>query len=392
MKKRRTARKETILYEEEYGALLALIGAQVGGADCAPAIKDYKTLILLAKQHSVMNILYYALKDDPHLPPECRAVLEGRLFSSAQQQLEQERETARIKQALDAAGIRYLLMKGALVRALYPAPEMRISCDIDFYYDKAARPQMDDLFGSLGYEKEEADPNHTAYKKGRVSVEMHHNLPTDIPRIDKYYADLWGRLLPLGGYGYAMRDEDFYIYHVVHTMKHFTVAGTGIRSILDTFVFLRAKSDLDMAYLRAELEKIGLWEFHLSLVALAEVWFGGKEMPADLAEVSAYVLGSGTYGKTSNAVTNRAASGRGGKLGFALRRAFPSYHFMAEKYPSLRRFPPALPFYWGYRILRALFAKENRVGVELSAVQKADDALAGQLADVMRRVGLYGYR
>ena len=380
------------MYEEEYTTLLALIGAQVGGAPCAPVIKDYKTLILLAKQHSVMNILYYALKDDPDLPPECRAVLETRLFASAQQQLEQERETARIKQVLEMAGIRYLLMKGALVRALYPAPEMRISCDVDFYYDKAARPQMDGLFASLGYEKEEADPNHTAYKKGRVSVEMHHNLLTDVPRIDKYYADLWERLLPLGGYGYAMRDEDFYIYHVVHTMKHFTVAGTGIRSILDTFVFLRAKPDLDMAYLRAELEKIGLWEFHLSLVALAEVWFGGKEMPADLADVSAYVLGSGTYGKTSNAVTNRAASGRGGKLGFALRRAFPSYHFMAEKYPSLRRFPPALPFYWCYRILRALFGKDNRVSVELGAAQKADAALEEQLAGVMRRVGLYGYR
>ena len=391
MKPRRRAQKETVLHEE-YTILLSLVGAQVGGVPATAEIEDYKTLILLARQHSVLNILYHALKDDPALPSEYRTVLEGRLFSSVQQQLEQERETARIRKALDEAGIRHLLMKGALIRALYPAPEMRTSCDVDFYYDKKARPQMDALFASLGYEKEEADPNHTAYKQGRVSVEMHHNLLTDIPRIDKYYADLWDRLIPLDGHGYAMRDEDFYIYHVVHTMKHFTVAGTGIRSVLDTFVFLRAKTELDMTYLRAELEKIGLWEFHLSLVALAEVWFGGGKMPADLADVSAYVLGSGTYGTTGNAVTNRAAAGRGGKLGFALRRAFPSYHFMAEKYPSLRRFPVALPFYWLYRILRALFGKDNRVGAELSAAQNADAALGEQLAGVMRRVGLDGYR
>ena len=152
---------------EEYTNLLALVGVQVGGVFSAVSVEDYKALILLARQHSVLNILYYALKDDPNLPPECRAVLESRLFSSAQQQLEQERETARIKSALDGAGIRHLLMKGALIRALYPAPEMRTSCDVDFYYDKAARPQMDALFASLGYEKEETDPNHTAYKTAR---------------------------------------------------------------------------------------------------------------------------------------------------------------------------------------------------------------------------------
>lgn len=378
------------MYEKEYSILLALIGSQVDGPPCTCRITDYRSLILLAKQHSVMNILYYALKDDPALPPECLAVLEKHLFSTAHQQLAQEMESRRVADMLTREGIRFLPMKGALIRALYPAPEMRTSCDVDMYYDKAARPRMDDLFAALGYTKEEADPNHTAYKKGNVTMEMHHNLLTDIARIDRYYRDLWDRLIPDGGCAYRMRDEDFYIYHIVHTMKHFTLAGTGIRSVLDTFVYLRGKPQLDMEYLQKELDSIGLWEFHLALSSLAEVWFGGAEMPDDLRDVSAYVLGSGTYGNTVHKVANRSA--RGGKLGFFLGRAFPSYHYMAEKYPSLRRFPPALPFYWIGRIIRAMFGKDNRIAVEVGAAGSADRETEQQLDAVMGRVGLRGYR
>ncbi|MBQ8174375.1 MAG: nucleotidyltransferase family protein [Clostridia bacterium] len=379
------------MYETEYSQLLSLIGAQVGGVKTPVAVSDYKTLILLAKQHSVLNILYFALKDDPCLPPECRTVLERQLFSTAHQQASQEVEAKRVFAMLTREGIRHLPMKGEGIRSLYPAPEMRISCDVDIYYDKAARSRMDELFAALGYEKEESDPNHTAYKKGFVSMEMHHNLLTDFDNIDRYYRNVWDRLIPDGEFAFRMRDEDFYIYHLVHTMKHFAHGGTGIRSVLDTYVYLHKKTDMDMAYLRAELEKLALWDFHLTLAELAEVWFGGMEMPADLAGVSAYVLDSGTYGKTLHTVTN-LSSGSGGRLGFYIRRAFPPYRYMAEKYPSLRRFPPALPFYWIGRIFRAAFGGERYMANEVKASGKADAALREQLSAVMARAGLGEYR
>ena len=379
------------MYETEYSQLLALIGAQVGGAAPSVTVTDYRTVILLAKQHSVLNILYFALKDDPALPPECRAVLERQLFASAHQQVSQGVEAARVFAMLAREGIRYLPMKGEGIRALYPKPEMRISCDVDIYYDKSARPRMDDLFASLGYEKEESDPNHTAYKKGFVSMEMHHNLLTDFDNIDRYYENVWDRLIPDGDFAFRMRDEDFYIYHMVHTMKHFAVGGTGIRSVLDTYFYLRKKTEMDLAYLENELKKLALWDFHLMLSALAEAWFGGREMPADLREVSLYILNSGTYGKTVHTVTN-LSSGRGGRLGFYIRRAFPPYRYMAEKYPSLRRFPPALPFYWIGRIFRAAFGGEKHMASEVKASGQTDAALSRHLASVMERAGLDEYR
>lgn len=379
------------MYETEYSQLLALIGAQVGGVKTPVTVLDYKAVILLAKQHSVLNILYFALKDDPSLPPEYLAVLERQLFLTAHQQAMQEVEAKRIYAMLTREKIRFLPMKGNGIRSLYPAPEMRISCDVDVFYDKRARARMDGLFAELGYEKEGADPNHTAYKKGFVSIEMHHNLLTDFDKIDRYYRNVWERLIPDGEFAFRMRDEDFYIYHLVHTMKHFASGGTGIRSVLDTFVYLHKKTDMDMAYLRAELEKIDLWDFHLTLSELAEVWFGGKPMPNDLLPVADYVLDSGTYGRTLHTVTNLSARS-GGRLGFYIRRAFPPYHYMAEKYPSLRRFPLALPFYWIGRIFRAAFGKEKYMAAEVRASGQTDSVLSERLSSVMKRAGLDDYR
>ena len=134
----------------------------------------------------------------------------------------------------------------------------------------------------------------TAYKKDFVTAEMHHNLLTDFDRIDRYYADVWDRLIPDGECTFRMSEGDFYIYHPVHTGKHFAHGGTGIRSAPDTFVYLSKKTDMDMAYVRTELDKIALWDFHLALAmaentprcapipARASVLLGGTHLPRRL--------------------------------------------------------------------------------------------------------------
>jgi hypothetical protein len=388
----RPKKEERTLFEHEYKALLARIAPLCGGvAGEVVAVEDYKLLCLLAKRHSVTNLLYLASKDDPALPDDLRRALENMLFTSMRQQLSQEYEAERVFAALEKAGIRFLPMKGIVLRPLYPKPEMRISCDVDVFYDKAERARVGAIMAELGYEPDGADANHEGFKKGMVSIEMHHNLMTHFETVDAYYDNIWERLIPVSDYRYQMSDEDFYIYATVHTMKHFAVGGTGIRSVLDVFVYLAAKPNLDMAYIERELQSIGLLEFHRTFLQLADAYFGGKALPSALQDVSDYILGSGTYGVFSQSVANIAASRKGGKLGFYLRRAFPAYRLMAEKYPSLRRFPPALPVYWAYRLCVAAFGREHQLGREVRAVNSLDKAEQKRLDGIMAQVGLRGY-
>ena len=381
------------MYEVEYRNLLALLARAVGVENGARAEGDPRVLCALAKKHSVTNLLYAAVKGDAEFPTALLVALERELFATAHQQLLQEEAAAELFARLRERGIRFLPMKGIVMRPLYPAPELRVSCDVDVLYDKRHRRALDALMREMGYTCEAADPNHDEYHRPPcVTVEMHRNLLTDFKTVDAYYGDIWERLVPKGEGEFCMSDEDFYIYQTVHTMKHFITGGTGIRSILDTFVYLRAKPALDRAYLARELDKLGLRAFHENLERLAHAWFGGGEMTEDLVPISEYILGSGTYGLATQKAANATARTKGGRVGYLFARLFPPYRFMAEKYPSLRRVPILLPFYWLYRLVRTLFAGRGDAGRELRALQTADAADTERLREVMRAASLDGYR
>lgn len=381
------------MYEDAYRNLLALIARAVGVENSARAEGDPRVLCALAKKHSVSNLLYAAVKDDGDFPTPLLDALERELFATAHQQLLQEQAASVLFARLREANIPFLPMKGIVMRPLYPAPELRVSCDVDVLYDKRHRRALDELMRSLGYTCEASDPNHDEYHAPPcVAVEMHRNLLTDFKTVDAYYADIWSRLVPVGQGEYRMSDEDFYIYMTVHTMKHFIGGGTGLRSVLDVFIYLRAKPALDRAYLNRELDKLGLRPFHETLEQLAAAWFGGEELSKTLRPISEYILGSGTYGLVSQKTVNAAARTRGGRVGYVFVRAFPPYRFMAEKYPSLRRVPILLPFYWIYRLLHTLFAGKGDAGRELQALSSSGAADAERLRDVMRAVSLENYR
>ncbi len=381
------------MYESEYSNLLALLARAIGVDNGARVESDPKTLCALAKRHSVMNLLYAAVKGDDRFPAPLLAALERELFATAHQQLLQEEAAAALFARLRAEGIPFLPMKGIVMRPLYPAPELRVSCDVDVLYDKRHRRRLDALMRELGYVCEASDPNHDEYHKPPcIAIEMHRNLLTDFKTVDRYYADIWTRLTPVGEGEYRMSDEDFYIYQTVHTMKHFIGGGTGIRSVLDTFIYLQKKPSLDRVYLERELEKLGLLSFHCQIERLARVWFGGEEMPDELLPISEYILGSGTYGLATQKAANQTARTRGGKIGYLFSRAFPSYRFMAEKHPSLRRVPILLPFFWVARLFRALFGKRGDAGRELSALSKTDRDQMEKLGAVMRAASLENYR
>ncbi len=388
------------MYEQEYRILLSLIAPLVGGKADPCVVKGLsfdentaKMLCALAKRHSITNLLYLAVRERGDFPPVLLAALEKELFSTAHRTLMQEHESARVTAALAAEEIPFLLMKGAVIRPLYPSPEMRVSCDVDIFYDKKHRRTVDRMMEKFGYTLHESDPNHDEYVHASgVIVEMHRNFLTDFPTVDRYYENVWERLIPAEGSAYRMSDEDFYIYQTVHTMKHFATAGTGIRSVMDTFVYLLAKPALDRAYLERELSALRLWDFHIMLERLAAAWFGGEPMDADLSEISAYILGSGTYGIAVQRAVNDTAAVRGGKIGYLFFRAFPPYHWMAEKHPSLRQVPVLLPVFWLWRLVSVPFKKRGVVGDTVRAVRTADAVEAERLAEIMKSVGLYRYR
>ena len=71
-------------------------------------------------------------------------------------------------------------------------------------------------------------------------------------KLYEYYKDDEKRLLG-DGYEKHLSPEDFYLYVAAREYKHYSVGGTGLRSLVDTYVYLQ-KEFLNMTYVARRLK------------------------------------------------------------------------------------------------------------------------------------------
>lgn len=253
---------------------------------------------------------------------------------------------------MEEAGIWYMPLKGSILKEFYPKSGMRQMADNDILFDAAYQEQVRDWFLSRGYEIKDYNRGvHDSYLKAPVyNFEMHRMLFSDAFQPDNkafvhYYTDVKRRLLPDDGkrYGYHFSDEDFYLYITAHACKHYRGGGTGLRTLLDFYVYLSAKSgSLNWDYIHAELPKLNLVEFEGQTRELAgKVFadpegFSAEQLSASEQQMLGYYLSSGTYGTVEQHVQNRLSKmgdtdggvSRKLKIRYVWNRLFPNQEFM----------------------------------------------------------------
>lgn len=335
---------------------------------------DLEQLYRFSRFHSLAALTYTAVEAawDGHPPAdrlpagwkEARdaAIRNSLLFTAERKALEA---------FCEENGIWYLPLKGILLQKDYPGLGLREMSDNDILFDENFQQQIHDWFVARGYHVEEyRQSNHDSYHKAPVlNFEMHTALfvAAKYPRWSAYFDQaVAARLQTRKGsrWGRCFTPEDFYLYTLAHMYKHFASSGTGIRSLLDLFLFLRTHDgQMDHAALQQGLEQLGLTEFHRESCALAEQVFGSDAplSPAD-AQKLAYYLTSGTYGTAGHYARNELVKMAGNgqavtkitKLRYSMRRLFPDRTFMEvwcrHDAPFFLRHPWLMPFAYGYRL------------------------------------------
>jgi hypothetical protein len=194
----------------------------------------------------------------------------------------------------------------------------------------------------------------------------------DIVRIDspfhKYYEDIFDRSIKVDDFEYKMTDEDFYIFNLVHTYKHYSTSGCGIRQIMDLYILNKnLLPQLDREYINNNLKEIGLLDFFNLASEIADKWFG-KGDAEDFSEVELYILTSGAYGTTSNRMRNSHKGKSKGK--YILTKLFPSVATMKSVFPILRKHYALIPVYYVRRIIVAVFTKREKIKTEFDYMKK----------------------
>lgn len=211
-------------------------------------------------------------------------------------------------------------------------------------------------------------------------VEMHRALLPDESPFAEYYADPWQRALPTDEESvYRFSPEDEYIFMLMHGYKHFSGAGSGVRTVLDFYLFLKAYGDtLNREYIDGEIaaadalaEKRGaegapLKNFEATLFREIGLWFEGES--AVLDETGLEILSDGVYGRAEKRWIKESRKKGRGKYLFG--RLFPPFRTMKQAFPVLKKLPFLLPFFWIWRILRGVFKRRKNIAREVRCVNE----------------------
>lgn len=225
---------------------------------------------------------------------------------------------------------------------------------------------MEDLgFTTIKYG---ADTHDVYHKEPVLNVEIHKSLSASFHEdlSQAYYQNV-----PVSPFS----PEDFYIYLIVHEYKHYAGGGTGLRSLMDTYIYTKNVS-LDSAYIAGEMEKLGLAEFEVSNRQLAYKLFEDGSLTDEEQEQLNYILSSGTYGTIHHRVDNTLRKNDWSKLDYMVHRFFfpirksdSQYAAYANAYPAFYKHKILLPLLPFYRTIRAI--KGGRFKAEAKAIKKA---------------------
>ncbi|MBR4539910.1 MAG: nucleotidyltransferase family protein [Clostridia bacterium] len=352
------------------------VNEQIPDAERVAAM-DLKAVYAFAKRHKISAIVAFALESAGYKDQWSTAAI----ISAQKKAVVFHHELMKVSKELEKAGVWYMPLKGAVLQYMYPVYGMRQMGDHDILIDADRAKDVKAIMEGLGYNIEHFGiSNHDVYDKERgPRFEMHTALfgPGHDEKLYEYYKDVEKRLLG-DGYEKHLGPEDFYIYLTAHEYKHYTYRGTGLRSLLDTYVYLQ-KTPLDMAYVTAEAEKLGMAEFEAKNRALARRLFSGGELTQDERDMLDYFLSSGVYGTMDHFIENKVEkeiAKRGyGKAGYMLarfsvpvRKKNKDYDNYANRYPFFYQHKILLPFLPFYRIFHAM--KAGRFTTEAKAIKK----------------------
>ncbi len=297
--------------------------------------------------------------------------------------LDLERE--KICTFLEESHIWYMPLKGVILKELYPKTVMRQMADNDILYDKSGQKQLMNYMTKCGYTVESVGKlHHDVYVRPPIyNFEMHTELfsKSHNKNFYIYYSKIENYLVKDNGknYAYHLTDEDFYIYMTAHEYKHYNLGGTGLRSLLDRFLYIKKKEkSLNWDYIDRQIKILGISDFESESRKLSKEIFSGadiSDMTESESEMLKYYIFSGTYGTMKNIVNKRMKTfseknGRCSNFGYLWRRIFPPAEFYKQYFPFFYKHKILIPVIWTFRLIRGMTLGRKKIKSELNKTGK----------------------
>lgn len=392
--------------ETEYSYLLHLLRAFLRNE--TPEVSetvDWQKLLQLSQVHGVAGILGYMGKkypicSDPQMKSQMRSLCLNTIAVFARRNAMADVLVAE----LEKTGIDHILMKGYVLRDLYPVPELRSFNDIDIVIRRSDRTRCDKLMMSLGFHRHTDWEPVFSYVRGDELYEIH----TEIMEVDvsgtgeqqAYFRRCWDDARSVRAHSYRFTPEFHLLYLLTHIAKHVHSSGAGIRMYLDVAVFVRNyRDEIDWNRIRQELKALKLSRFAAVVFAAVEAWFGVRCAPVSgrisedvLEAFRVFTMEAGVFGHYQrdtalNSLKHEDSGNGSSRLHQVLRKTFPKAGAIQNRYTYLQDKPWLLPAAWVHRIIKNK-EKLTQHTREMRQIMGADSEQVRKMQKLMRDIGL----
>lgn len=390
--------------------------------------EDWQHFFQIASKHNVLPMVFQSTYDSPVLKESAGNMIPLLRRSVMEQvflQIRKNQEFLQLYRELSGKGLEPIVVKGAIVRSLYPNSDNRISGDEDFYIPAGTYNQYKDALAEChmtlaGWDAEKEESNHEVsyiHESGALKIEIHKDLFDS--RLSAYsgmndlFQDAFERsiLVDIDGQPVrTMNHTDHMIFLVLHAFKHFVTSGFGIRQVCDMVVygnhwgreieweelldkcrsihadqFAAAIFDIGRRYLGFDWEKSGypeLWQ---------KIEVDSEDLLNDL--IDAGIFGASDMSRkhssniTLNAVTadKKGQKASTGRIQSAVKAVCLPVDKMSDRYPYLKKMPFLLPVAW---IQRVWTYRKETAGNKSGNNAAESIKIGNERVELMRKYGI----
>jgi hypothetical protein len=166
-----------------------------------------------------------------------------------------------------------------------------------------------------------------------------------------------------------------------HEWKHYNGSGTGIRSLLDCYMYCQNKGEtLDWNYITEQCKQLEIADFEQERRQLAMKIFSSDILPElndAETDMLMFYFTSGTYGNIKNFAEKDvekmlSRSKHRSKVLYILRYIFPDMKHMEKWFPFFYKHKLLLPVGYVWRWIRGIFTRKRAIKARLVALKNYD--------------------
>lgn len=338
---------------------LDMVSASIKGlpVPACPENINSELIYKLSVRNAVQGILYLAVKQGAvPLPAELTDKLNKSYIATLMREASQVEEIEFIRNTFAENKIKFMLLKGSHLKALYPIPEMRFMVDMDVLVHEEDMDKGRDIILSRGFKQEMNNGKDIVLiKEPMLTIELHKMLFIEEYFMHDYFSSVWDRIEKVSEYEYKMPINDLYVYTLAHLAEHYLEAGSCFRPMMDLYLMHKHyESTLDFDYILEQFKKIGIKDFATNIIKLYKCMFGDENSYDDTLTMMENYIVFGAPVKNANEASKIAVENKS-KSQKIWQKLFPSYKVMILRYGILKKLPFLLPIFWGIRILSKLF-------------------------------------